>query len=406
MTPKADIAVLRRRSPADAVVAGRTDRRRAHTDGALDPHGFADVFDSLPHGVVVVDEGGAVIARNRAAKELFGPLHDHAQLHGCDLLRCEGETWPSAGGCLLAAVLERGDPLAARDISLDTRRVEVTAAPLRAGNGAVLHLRVQPVSGADPAADPPLRITTLGSLRLECDGADLGGEWLDHRPGRLLSYLICARGRRVPVEELVHTFWPGSRSQGLTSLRQCVHALRERLEPDRQKQAPSRFILARPNAYELNTESIVVDADEFEREAVAALRIAGGGGGGDTRAHLAHAAQLYRNEFLPAELHVDWALSERRRLADLAARVLRTLATAHLEAGEAPSATSALQRLADLEPLDLDAQRDLIALMIRQRQHGQAARRYDQVRRQFTRAFGQEPDFTLSDLVERGADLA
>jgi len=33
-----------------------------------------------------------------------------------------------------------------------------------------------------PAAAPPLRITTLGSLRLECGGADVGGEWLDHRP--------------------------------------------------------------------------------------------------------------------------------------------------------------------------------------------------------------------------------
>ena len=202
------------------------------------------------------------------------------------------------------------------------------------------------------------------------------------------------------------TLWPGSKSQGLTSLRQCVHALRERLEPDRQKQAPSRFILARPNAYELSTESIVVDADEFEREAAAALRVANGWGGTEAQAHLAHAAQLYRDEFLPAERYAEWTFNERGRLADLAADVLRALAKSHLEAGEAPSATSALQRLADLEPLDLDAQRDLIALMIRQRRHGEAARRYEQVRRQFTRAFGHEPDFALSDLVEHGADAA
>jgi hypothetical protein len=44
--------------------------------------------------------------------------------------------------------------------------------------------------------------------------------------------------------------------------------------------------------------------------------------------------------------------------------------------------------------------------MIRERRHGEAARRYEQVRRQFTRAFGHEPDFALSDLVERGADAA
>jgi DNA-binding SARP family transcriptional activator len=388
------------------VGTGRADRRRTHADTALDPRAFADVFDSLPHGVVVVDERGAVVARNTAAQELFGPLHDRAQLRCCDLLRCGGDNWPLASGCLTAAVLERGRPLAAFDISLETRRVEVTIAPLRAGRGAVLHLRAEPAAAAGPAAPPPLRITTLGSLRLECGGEDLGGEWLDHRPGRLLSYLICARGRRVPVEELVDMLWPGSRSQGLTSLRQCVHALRDRLEPDRQKQAPSRFILARPNAYELSTESIVVDADEFEREAAAALRVANGWGGTEAQAHLAHAAQLYRDEFLPAERYAEWTFNERGRLADLAADVLRALAKSHLEAGEAPSATSALQRLADLEPFDLDAQRDLIALMIRERRHGEAARRYEQVRRQFTRAFGHEPDFALSDLVQRGADAA
>src|SRR4051812_24861647 len=171
MTPNTDIEARPRRSHTGVVVAGRTDRRRAHTDIALDPHGFGDVFDSLPHGVVVVDEGGAVVARNRAAQELFGPLRDHAQLRCCDLLRCGGTGWPLADRCLTAAVLERGRPLAL-DIALETRRVEVTAAPLRAGTGAVLHLRVQPGSAAGPAAAPPLRITTLGSLRLECGGAD------------------------------------------------------------------------------------------------------------------------------------------------------------------------------------------------------------------------------------------
>ena len=255
-------------------------------------------------------------------------------------------------------------------------------------------------------ATPPLRITTLGSLRLECGGADLGGEWLDHRPGRLRRYLISARGRRAPVEELVDMLWPSSRTQGLTSLRQGVHGLRDRLEPDRQKQTPSRCILARRNAYELNTESIVVDADEFDEEGRCCPPDRDALESDVADAHLANAAQLYRDEFLSEERYAEWTINERGRLADLAADVLRALAKSHLEAGEAPSATSALQRLADLEPLDLDAQRDLITLMIRQRRHGEAARRYEQVRRQFTRAFGHEPDFALSDLVERSADAA
>ncbi len=216
----------------------------------------------------------------------------------------------------------------------------------------------------------------------------------------MLKYLISARGRRVPVDELAETLWPTAGSQALTSLRQAVHGLRDRLDPGREKQAPSRFVLARPNAYELNTASIVVDADEFEKEAAAALRTAKHSPGDEADAQLANAAQLYRGEFLADEPYADWALRERDRLRDLAARVLRALAETHLQAGELPSASSALQRLADLEPLDLDVQRDLMAVMIRRRRHGEAARRYELVRRNFKLTFGHELDFALCDLLQ------
>jgi DNA-binding SARP family transcriptional activator len=373
------------------------------TDGVASTDVFADVFDSLPHPVVVVDEAGAVVAHNPAAGELFRPLSDHRRLRCCDLVRCGDEGEPLAGRCITAAVLQRGRPLTGLELSLEGRPVEIIAAPLRAGSGAVLHFRMRPEPATRSGAAPALRITTMGSLGLECGGTDLGGEWLDHRPGGLLKYLICARGRRVSVDELVETLWPDAGSHGLTSLRQAVHGLRDRLEPGRQKHAPSRFVLARSNAYELNTASIVVDADEFEQEATPALRTAKHSPGDEADAQLANAAQLYRGEFLADEPYADWALRERDWLRDLAARVLRALAETHLQAGELPSASGALQRLADLEPLDLDAQRDLIAVMIRRRRHGEAARRYELVRRAFKLTFGHELDFALSDLVEHGA---
>jgi Flp pilus assembly protein TadD len=86
--------------------------------------------------------------------------------------------------------------------------------------------------------------------------------------------------------------------------------------------------------------------------------------------------------------------------------VLRALAETHLAAGQLPAAAGALRRVADLEPLDLDAQRDLISVLLRQRRHAEAARRYDLARRQFKRAFGQDPDFTLADLAAPGAIAA
>lgn len=250
---------------------------------------------------------------------------------------------------------------------------------------------------------PPLRVTTLGPVTLECGGASIGGAWLHHRPGQLLKYLICARGHRVPVDELVDALWPGSGHAGVMALRQSVHGLRERLEPNRPNQAPSRFIVAGARTCELSTEHVVVDADEFETQARAALLTVERSGGRTTKAQLTRAAESYTGEFLADEPYAEWALAERDRLRSLAARVLRELVDLHLAAEQLSLAGSALQRLADLEPLALANQRDLISLMLRTDQPAAAARRYDMVRRMFERAFGEEPGFVLSDLLPPGA---
>lgn len=376
---------------------------------ALDVRAYMEVFESLRNAVVVVDGTGNVAAHNPAARELFGPRLDRPALRCCDLMGCgrDGDRQPLGYRCVTAAVADRGRPLDGMGFVLEGRYVEVLAVPLRAGGGAVLHLEATAREATCSTSGRALRITTLGPLRLECGGVSLGGEWLDHRPGQLLKYLICARGHRVPVDELVETLWPGnSRREGIASLRQAVHGLRDRLEPGRPKHAPSRFVVARRNAYELDTMNIVVDADEFEKEAVAALLPLERSTGDKAEAQLARIAGMYRSEFLADEPYAEWALAERDRLRDLAVRVLRALAETRLAAGRLPAASGALHCLADLEPLDLDTQRELISLLLRRRRHAEAARRYELARRQFKRAFGQELDFTLGDLVEPGAIAA
>jgi DNA-binding SARP family transcriptional activator len=362
----------------------------------LDPCAYLEVFESLPQPVVVVDGAGRVVAHNPAARDLFGPIVDRAGLRCCELVRCGR----GARQCLMTALGDGGGPMDGMGFVADGRRIEVIAVGLRAGAGAVLHFVTTGREAVWSESEPPLRITTLGPLRLERGGESLGGEWLDHRPGKLLKYLICARGRRVSVDELIDALWADSGRAGLTSVRQAVHGLRDRLEPDRPKHAASRFVLSRPNAYELDMRHIVVDADEFENHALGALRALERSGGVEAESELASAARLYHSAFLADEPYADWALAERNRLRDLAARLLRALAGTHVAAGRLPAAAGALERLAQMEPLDLDTQRDVIALMLRRRRHAEAARHYDLVRCQFRRAFGQDPDFALADLVE------
>jgi DNA-binding SARP family transcriptional activator len=367
---------------------------------------FREAFERLALAVIVVDRAGSVLARNEHASELFGAALDAPAARCCDLLGCgRGPRSPSLDcHCITAAVLLGGRPVNAPVELADGRRLEIAAAPLAVG----VMLQIRPIVGeAAPAhqAPPPLRITTLGGLELECGGASLGGAWVHHRPGHLLRHLICARERRVPVDELVNALWPGPRRSGVTSLRQSVHSLRERLEPDRPSLAPSRFIVAGAGAYALDMEHVVVDADEFEIHARAAL-VSVDRGLGAAAAQLERSAALYTGEFLADAHYEELALGERDRLRGLAAQVLRELADLSQSAGQHHATARALERLVELEPLDLATQRELISFLLHTGQHAAAARRYETLRWRCKRAFGAEPGFVLPDLVPRGATLS
>jgi DNA-binding SARP family transcriptional activator len=53
----------------------------------------------------------------------------------------------------------------------------------------------------------------------------------------------------------------------------------------------------------------------------------------------------------------------------------------------------------ELEPLDLEAQRELLTIMLRRGRHSEALRRYDLIRRRYKRTFGAEPPFDLIELT-------
>ena len=61
-----------------------------------------------------------------------------------------------------------------------------------------------------------------------------------------------------------------------------------------------------------------------------------------------------------------------------------------MRAGELEAASELLQRLAELEPLDVEAQRQLLTLLLRRGRRSEAARRYEVVARRFRRAFGED----------------
>ncbi len=387
------------------------DRPRAAELGFRQPVPYRAVFEFLPSGIVITDARGQVTGANLTSRNLLGDALARDQVRCCDLFGCRRAGTPLAESCITELALGRTEPLPEVRVDISYRdgapaSFWVTATSIGDSDAAVIIQLRRGVVGdrrrrTEPhwMVGPRLRVFTLGRTRIESGEGPLSGEWLSHRPGEVLKYLICERTRTVPIDELLETLWPAGRAAA-TNVRQAVHTLRERIEPTRAKHGRSSFIIARKGGYEIETANLWIDADDFEVSARAGLAAAQTADEEMAEPALTRAAAIYRGDFLADEPYAEWAFSERDRLRDLASQVLRALAALKLAHDDLDAAGEHLQRLAELEPYDLDAQRDLLALLVRRGRHADAHRRYEVVRRRYRRAFGEDPDLVLAGLSD------
>jgi DNA-binding SARP family transcriptional activator len=349
-------------------------------------------FEALPEAVLVFDGDGALVAANGAARVMLGP-RAIAGARCCALLGC------AQAGCVSARALD-GESMQHQIQLADGASAWASTAATAAGQVVVaLHRLAGPAGMGREEPPPRLTIRALGRTSIEIDGEAATEEWLGHKPGQLLKYLVCERGRVVPLEELIEVFWPTAGRAGAASVRQAIHTLRDRLEPDRPRGKPSGYVVARAGGYELAPGRVAIDADDFEARARAGLDALQVGATDRAAETLAAAARAYGGTFLADEPYAEWALAERERLRDLAAQVLRGLAGIRRTEGDEDATAEHLQRLVELEPLDLEAQRELLGFMLSRGRHSEALRRYELVRRRYKRTFGSEPAFTLADLT-------
>jgi DNA-binding SARP family transcriptional activator len=202
----------------------------------------------------------------------------------------------------------------------------------------------------------------------------------------------------VPSDVIADNLWPGTGRQGLGNVRYFMHALREKLEPHRARGARSSFIVTVQGGYALDRRHVRIDADDFDEAISQGLEAAARADDDFAIERLRDALALYRGDFLADEPYADWALSERDRLHNLAGRALRALTKIMLSRHDLDAAAEYLEQLAELEPLDAEAHRDLLAVWLAQGRRTEAARRYAIYRTRMLREFGEEPEFQLQDL--------
>ena len=369
---------------------------------------LAVAAEHFPFGVALFDEAGTLRAANPEAARLLGDdlLTEHDPPPTCcDLLQCGVANGPLHGRCLTVLAREAGERLP--EIRLDIGPDEVTAlwvsaSPARGG----VSVSLRPGSRADRRrrtephwmTGPSLCINAFGSVGVASGEATLTGSWLEHRTGLLLKFLVTQRKQTMHAEQIVAALWPTAGQEALNTLRQCVHALRTKLEPERSRNSPSSFILSRNGGYQLDLRRMWIDADEFERRVTAGLAAQAQDDAPEALCELEAALQLYKGDFLGDEPYAEWAYTERDRLRDLAGQALRSTSEIYLASGEMDAAAGHLQRLAQVDPYDIDIQRQLIGLYLRVGRRSQAVRRYERLRRQMLSAFGEELNFELSDL--------
>jgi DNA-binding SARP family transcriptional activator len=394
----------------------RTDQERAGFAAAVAPDErpaetkeglLSDVFELFPYGIAVSGRSGSIIAWNRALQEILGV--DGGGIAGascCELFGCWRPGGPLESACLTEAAIRAGSRLPEVRLSLPSSgsTAWVTAAPLYANASRVV-LQVRPSADGQrrpgPAdargAFPQVRLYTLGQTRVETPEGPVAGKWLEQRAGQLLKFLACERHRVVATDEIAEAVWPNPRAATPSTVRYFVHELREKLEPRRRRHTRSAVVQARRGGYTLDDQRVWVDADEFEARVSSGLAAFAHGEAGTAIDHLDRALSLYRGDFLADAPYAEWALSERERLRELAEKPLTLLF--ELRKDDLGAAAGYLERLAEMEPLDQHIQRQLLLVWMTQGRRSRVARHYHAFRLRLLREFGEEPNFSLSDLV-------
>ena len=369
-----------------------------------------DLLSLTPFGILVFDREGRLTAHNPASERLLGELSEDGALRCCELLGCRRPESALKGTCILELAQTADGPLPEIRVDLapdhEPNAVWITVARLDRGRSKVL-VSLRPGQRGDRRrrtnphwiSGPRLSVIVLGRTTLASAETPLDGQWLQQRSGQMFKYLLAHRDRLVPTDELAETFWPDGGHAALANVRYFIHVVRDQLEPGRPRRAPSSFVVAENGGYRLDRSRIDVDADRFESLVTAGLAAAARGDSSATGL-LVEAARLYKADFMTEEPYAEWAFYERDRLRTFAAEALRTLACIAASAKRPQAAAAHLSRLATLEPFDVHIQRELLSMYIRYGRHSQAKRLYASLRARMRRHFGEELDFTLSELAE------
>jgi DNA-binding SARP family transcriptional activator len=220
-----------------------------------------------------------------------------------------------------------------------------------------------------------VEIRLLGAFAVKLQGAEvLPGDWPSLRAAQLVQLLSLAEGRRLPREQIIDMLWPelGPEAGG-ANLRKAAHHARQALR------SPDAVVLQGGQVALFPSQTVRVDATRFEQLANAALARR-------DAAACAEAAASYGGDLLPEARYEAWAETARARLR---ARYLDLLRVG-----------GQWERLAEAEPTDEPAHREMIRHELAAGNRPAAIRWYSRLRTAL-QALGVSPDRQTNALYEQ-----
>ena len=233
---------------------------------------------------------------------------------------------------------------------------------------------------------PLLRVRLLGGFRVEqADVTRAVSDWQRRSAKTLMKLLATCPGHALHREQILDLLWPGvGVESALNSFAKALHAARHAFEPDLPRRKDSAYLRLTDAMLALNTEHVVIDADNFEQMAEDALR-------NQDAAAYESALAAYGGELLPEERYADWCAERRTFLAELRVRLLLGLAEALENRGACNEAADQLRAALGQEPTREVVHRRLMRLYAEMGTPDQAVRQFQTCKDVLQRELGLAP---------------
>lgn len=192
-----------------------------------------------------------------------------------------------------------------------------------------------------------LRVHALGPFRVWLGQEELpAGAWRRKKARQLFQLFLTNRRTLLHREQITEMLWPElTADDAARDFKIAYNALTKVLEPARERNAPSAYVLRAGSRYGLRPEADVwLDAAVFDDQISAGDRLLHTDANAARRLYRS-ALALYQGDYLLEFPYEEWADQERKRLLNRYIRTAERLARSLLQAGDWEEAVEVAQAL-------------------------------------------------------------